>query len=554
MKNRLVYINGKRIVFKGVNRHDTHPLLGRAVDLESMIRDVTLFKQNNINTVRTSHYPNSPKFYALLNHYGVYTMDEADIECHANTNISNYSSWAPAFVDRAERMVYRDRNHPSVIFWSLGNESGGGRNFNDTYQAVKALDDRLIHYEGQGNWSYTDMTSNMYPTLDQLASNDNSSDVRPHFVCEYAHAMGNAIGNLQEYWDLIETSNRIIGGCIWDWVDQAIYHPQDIINGNPLKLYTGYDFPGPHQGNFCSNGVLTADRAETPKLAEVKKVYQYIAFTDCNVTKKQVTIKNKYAFLNLNQFDFKWSLLKDGVIVEQGILNTVDLAPSQSMQITIPFTNNIEPSSEYLLNIAANTRNNTVWADAGHSLAIEQFQLNDAPALPYIEVNASDKTPDVIEEADEIVISSDGLSATFDKTTSRLVSLKYGNTEVINNRNGFEFDNHRYIENDLYTTTSSSLQNGTLMYSTNSDTKTITVRTTRSARYLCDYVIVYTFYPNGVMDVECQFTPLTSQLRRMGVSIALNEIFKNVEYYGRGPWENYIDRKTGSLLDRKSVV
>ena len=210
MKNRLVYINGKRIVFKGVNRHDTHPLLVRAVDLESMIRDVTLFKQNNINTVRTSHYPNSPKFYALLNHYGVYTMDEADIECHANTNISNYSSWAPAFVDRAERMVYRDRNHPSVIFWSLGNESGGGRNFNDTYQAVKALDDRLIHYEGQGNWSYTDMPSNMYPTLDQLASNDNSSDVRPHFVCEYAHAMGNAIGNLQEYWDLIETSNRII--------------------------------------------------------------------------------------------------------------------------------------------------------------------------------------------------------------------------------------------------------------------------------------------------------------------------------------------------------
>ena len=238
-----------------------------------MIRDVTLFKQNNINTVRTSHYPNSPKFYALLNHYGVYTMDEADIECHANTNISNYSSWAPAFVDRAERMVYRDRNHPSVIFWSLGNESGGGRNFNDTYQAVKALDDRLIHYEGQGNWSYTDMTSNMYPTLDQLASNDNSSDVRPHFVCEYAHAMGNAIGNLQEYWDLIETSNRIIGGCIWDWVDQAIYHPQDIINGNPLKLYTGYDFPGPHQGNFCSNGVLTADRAETPKLAEIGRAH-----------------------------------------------------------------------------------------------------------------------------------------------------------------------------------------------------------------------------------------------------------------------------------------
>ena len=252
--NRKVRINGEEVLFKGANRHDTHPRYGRAVTTESMLQDVVMFKQNNLNIIRTSHYPNAAKMYAMFDYYGLYTMDEADLECHANTGISNYTSWAPAFADRTRRMAQRDRNHPSVIFWSLGNESGDGVNFTDAYNAIREIDDRIIHYEGQGSWNHTDLTSNMYPTLSTLSGNDASSDSRPHFVCEYAHAMGNAIGNLKEYWDLIENSNRIIGGCIWDWVDQSIYNPEDLVAGveNP-RLYTGYDFPGPHQGNFCSN-------------------------------------------------------------------------------------------------------------------------------------------------------------------------------------------------------------------------------------------------------------------------------------------------------------
>ncbi len=546
VKDRLVYVNGKRIVFKGVNRHDTHPLLGRAVDLESMMRDVTMFKQNNINTVRTSHYPNQAKFYALLDYYGVYTMDEADIECHANTNISSFRSWAPAFVDRAERMVYRDRNHPSVIFWSLGNESGGGSNFTDTYQAVKALDNRIVHYEGQGNWNHTDLTSNMYPSLVELQGNDNSNDNRPHFVCEYAHAMGNAIGNLKEYWDLMEDSKRIIGGCIWDWVDQAIYNPQDIMAGNPLRLHTGYDFPGPHQGNFCSNGVLTADRKETPKLNEVKRIYQYIDFLNWDSNNKKLTVKNKYAFLNLDCFDIHWEILENGKPIEQGVLPTQSLSPTQTMELMIPFTTNIVPASEYLLNVKARLKNSEVWADAGHVMAVEQFSLNDAPQLSLIDTSIIEGNNEVHDGADYLVVSNPELTAKFDKKTSELISLRYGNTELIHGKNGFKFDNHRYIENDTYTNTSSALQNGTISYAETN--KTVTVTTNRNAQGFCTYKMIYTFYPNGIVDVNVEFNPTSSGIRRLGLSVSLSEIFKNVEYYGRGPWENYVDRKVGSLL------
>lgn len=221
LRNNKIYINGVLTYFKGADRHDIHPKYGKAVPVETMIQDILMYKRHNMNIIRTSHYPNDPKMYALYDYYGLYVMDEADQECHGNHSITDNPDWTGAYVDRAVRMVERDKNHPSVIFWSLGNESGGGINIKAEYKAVKALDNRLIHYEGQNE--VADMDSRMYPSIESMKQTDRNGADKPFFLCEYAHAMGNAVGNLREYWDYIENhSERMIGGCIWDFVDQAL--------------------------------------------------------------------------------------------------------------------------------------------------------------------------------------------------------------------------------------------------------------------------------------------------------------------------------------------
>ncbi|MBQ3575949.1 MAG: beta-galactosidase, partial [Coprobacter sp.] len=264
IKNAQFILNGTPIILKGANRHDTHPMYGRAVNIASMLKDVLMMKRANMNTIRTAHYPNQDKMYDMFDYYGLLTVCEADVECHANQAISNDTTWEAAFVDRGLRMALRDRNHPSVIMWSLGNECGDGINFAAERAAIEAVDDRPIHYEG--GWQYSDFTGNMYRTIEELCKTDTTSNpkaffadgtYKPHFVCEYAHAMGNAIGNLKEYVDYFEEDNRTIGGCIWDWADQSIYHPQ-LLKKGIRQLATGYDFPGPHQGNFCCNGIVTA--------------------------------------------------------------------------------------------------------------------------------------------------------------------------------------------------------------------------------------------------------------------------------------------------------
>lgn len=343
VRGPLVYINGQRVFFKGTNRHDTHPEYGRAVTTESMLQDVLLMKRNNINTIRTSHYPNAAKMYAMFDYYGLYTMDEADLEDHANQSISDMPSWIPAFVDRIDRMVLRDRNHPSVIFWSLGNEAGGGSNFQACYDAAKKLDSRPVHYEGTrdgkefGGNRFSDLYSKMYPGMKWMDTYVNSFD-KPMFICEYAHAMGNAIGNLKEYWKSIESSSATIGGAIWDWVDQAIYEPHEMKKGI-YRLHTGYDFPGPHQGNFCSNGIVPATREESPKLKEVKAVYQYVHFSEGKVNEKRnelnVTLYNTYDFLSLNRFYLRWQTVKNGVVLSSDSLELPDVAPDDSLNLSL---------------------------------------------------------------------------------------------------------------------------------------------------------------------------------------------------------------------------
>lgn len=562
IKNSLMYINGERVMFKGVNRHDSHPVYGRAVTTESMLQDIFLMKQNNINTIRTSHYPNAARMYAMFDYYGLYCCDEADLEDHANQTISDRPSWIPSFVDRINRMVLRDRNHASVVMWSLGNEAGNGENFRYCYDEADRLDSRPIHYEGtrsKGNYGggrFSDFYSKMYPGMRWMAENTNDLD-KPMFLCEYAHAMGNAVGNLSEYWESMENSNACIGGCIWDWVDQSIYEPREIKQGI-YRMHSGYDFPGPHQGNFCSNGVIPATRHESPKLKEVKAAHQFVKFELINVDRDRnlATIKltNKYDFLSLDEFNMIYEVVKNGKIVSRKSMGLPAIVPNDDVTFMIKLPKASlkkadEKDIEVLLNLHVAFKEATNYADAGHIVAHKQYTLVERDELDDIDAKGAPLA--ATGAMHETTIGNDKVSVTFDGATGRMTALAFGGRNVIANGEGFLYDNHRWIENDKFTNTSNGLEaDGTMNVTTDDDGNTV-VKTTRKGS-ICDTEIEYTIYPQGIVDIEASFIPKSGNLRRAGLVCAIDSTLKNIDYYAHGPWENYCDRKDGTLVGRYS--
>lgn len=566
LKGTVVYINGQRVFFKGTNRHDTHPVYGRAVTVESMLRDVTLMKQNNINTIRTSHYPNDAKMYAMFDYFGLYTMDEADLEDHANQSISDMPSWIPAFVDRIDRMVLRDRNHPSVIFWSLGNEAGGGSNFQACYDAAKRLDNRPIHYEGTrdgkeyGGNRFSDLYSKMYPGMKWMNTYVSSLD-KPMFICEYAHAMGNAIGNLKEYWESIEGSSATIGGAIWDWVDQAIYEPHEMKKGI-YRLHTGYDFPGPHQGNFCSNGIIPATREESPKLKEVKAVYQYVHFADKGVDVKRneakVLLKNTYDFLSLDKFYLRWQVVKDGFRMQPDSMMLPAVMPDDSLLVAlnlkgVNLKKAIKNGEEVMLDLYVCRTDAETWAGAGHEVAKQQYELSARKELPELKsLHGKKQKLTVSDNENLLTVKNAYIEAAFNKTTGQLVTLVMNGQQVVSQGGGFVYDNHRWIENDKFTETGNGLsEKGTC---TVTEEKGNIIVTTNREGSLCSTDIVYTFTQTGVMDMEVVFRPYTADLRRCGLVANIDSTLNNIDYYAYGPWENYNDRKDGCMVGRYTTT
>ena len=581
-----IFINGKRVMFKGVNRHDTHPLYGRAVPTESMLQDVILMKRNNINTIRTSHYPNAARMYSMFDYYGLYCMDEADLENHANQAISNMVAWIPAFTDRVERMVLRDRNHPSVIFWSLGNEAGHGSNFKNCYDVARMLDSRPIHYEGTrgngrsfGGCAFSDMYSKMYPGMVWMRENTDNLD-KPMFICEYAHSMGNAIGNLPEYWEIIEASNSTAGGCIWDWVDQAIYDPIEIKNGTyEGRLHTGYDYPGPHQGNFCSNGIVTATREETSKLKEVKAVYDYVDMKLMSVDKEQgyasVEIQNKYDFTNLSEFELLVQHLKNGKVIKSEKLDMPDVLPGASVTMNFKFKISKFNKDEILLNIFLVRRNATNWCDAGHVEAGQQFILSERICSEFMDDyylnSASDvssfggtviggvaggevnekikdlKIPLPHYSGDTIVVTSKKTKVKFSSKNGSLLSLQMRGENLIET-GSFVYDNHRWIENDRYGNVDACNEDSAMINMFANEDKNCLELHVRRSGTLCSILTIYSIYIDGTVDIETLFTPHTDDLRRCGLVAYLRPEYNNVNYYAYGPWENYNDRKAGVML------
>ena len=570
IKNSLMYVNGEKVLFKGVNRHDTHPIYGRAVPTESMLEDVLLMKRNNINTIRTTHYPNAARMYAMFDHYGLYCCDEADLEDHANQSISNMKSWIPAFEDRIERMVLRDRNHASVIMWSLGNEAGYGRNFANCYDAARRCDmatyegsRRPIHYEGTrggrdfGGEDYSDFYSKMYPGMAWMQKNTSDLD-KPMFICEYAHAMGNAIGNLREYWDYIEASNACIGGCIWDWVDQAIYDPKEMKEGI-YRLHTGYDYPGPHQGNFCSNGVIAATRHEGAKLKEVKAAHQFVKFDlkSINVKKNRavVTIYNDYDFTSLADFDLVYEVVKEGRVEATRTMALPDTKPSAECKLTLKLPKaQLKKAKakhvETMLNLRLVRRHATTYCEAGHEEALAQYTLVERGNLPT--VKAAGEPLLATSSLHEVMVGNDKVQATFDTETGRLTALAFEGRNIIADGQGFLYDNHRWIENDRYGNTSNGLEAQGTIEVTEKDGNTV-IKTRRNGS-LCDTEINYIIYPQGIVDVEATFVPKSDHLRRAGLVCMVDPTLHNVDYYAYGPWENYCDRKDGALVGRYATT
>ena len=549
IRNNRVYVNNAPVFFKGVNRHDIHPQFGKAVPLESMIQDVLLFKRFNINTLRTSHYPNDTRMYALCDYYGIYVMDEADIECHANALLSYDESWEAAFMDRVERMIRRDRNHPSVIFWSLGNESGAGGNFKACYDAAKRMDSRPVHYAGKNE--AMDVESHLYPSVEGMIGYDKGKRHQPFFVCEYAHAMGNAVGNLDEYWDYIENhSERLIGGCIWDWVDQGIN-----MKGRPSDdYYMGGSFGDrPNDGDFCCNGLVTPERGVTPKLWEVKKVYQYVAFKDGG--KDAVSVRNKYAFLSLDDFELWYSVLKDGIPVHAGIISLPDVRPGDSCRVQVPYSGLLTDDAEYFLNLEVRLRKGCVWAEAGHIVATEQIllQKDSLAGLPAVHPDAG-TAPLRIVDSDwpYLHVRNDVAEFSFDRQKGQLTALRYRGKNMIHMQEGWALNTYRSINNDARAWLQPVRKVKRLDWQSFHGSDSVVVIISHEDEFgdvKVPYTLKYTLYRDGTVDVDASFeTSANFSLPRLSLQAFLNPALENISWYGRGPGENYPDRKNAAYV------
>lgn len=562
-------VNGRRTYLKGANTQDTDPLHGRSISTDLMLKDIAMMKQSNMNTVRTSHYPRQAKMMAMFDHYGLFVVDEADMELHKNWDgsktIINNTDWTGAIVDRNVRNTLRDRNHPSVVFWSLGNESGSGLNIMAAYNAVRKLDNRYIHYEGstRDNAEGTDLHSVMYPAVDHsrggttgsvISDANHPSTGKPYFMCEYAHAMGNAVGNLREYWEAMEGSQMGVGGCIWDWVDQSIYSYDAIKNNQLTKngfpaYITGYDCPGPHQYNFVNNGLVNADRAWSAELDEVKRIYQWVGF-DLNKDTHQVKLTNKYLDRNLNQFYLKWTLLADGKPVQDGIVKKLNCAAGGTETVDLNYNPTAFAGKELFLNIGLYTKEATNWCDRDYPVAKFQQQLTQRTEV-------LDKVDNTKADALHATKNSDGgytyangkQKVTFDGQ-GNITLWAYEGKDLFMQNNGPRFDRYRWIENDnpmeAYGNdpTDNGVKSQTATFQLSDDGKTATVDVTQNGNY-GKATYKYTVNANGTIDLASSFEAQGNGARRLGFSLNFPSDMSKVRYYARGPRSSYIDRLDG---------
>jgi len=565
LKDGNMLVNGVPIMIKGVNRHDHHPDLGRAVPLGSMIEDIVMMKRHNINAVRTSHYPNDPRFLDLCDYYGLYVIDEADLECHGfqlAKNVRNPShdpDWEGAYIDRIARMVERDKNHPSVIIWSLGNESDFGRNHEAMARWVRRADPtRLIHYEGDRETKVVDILSRMYTAIDRLVELGRKRNAeKPMILCEYAHAMGNGPGNLKEYWDVFYRYKRLQGGLVWDWIDQGIRRRTE--DGREYFAYGGDFGDEPNDGNFLINGLIFPDRKPSPGLIEYKKVIEPVKVEPVDLAKGRVRITNRYDFLSLEHLSVSWNLMADGRILQSGTIPTPRIPAGRSRVITIPFTPPAapEPATEYWLNISFTLASDTLWAPKGHEVAWAQLEL-PFKAPPINVVRLESIPPLSCEESSNgIRVTGADFELVFDKVYGVIESWSYEGSELINRGPRLNFW-RAPTDNDRRSLEAGWRRAGLHQLFHRIDAvecKEIGGRAVRirvvsriappvlDIAFECDYT--YTIYGSGDVLVEVHGIPKGEfpVLPRIGLQMTLPEELNNVSWYGRGPGECYVDSR-----------
>jgi beta-galactosidase len=571
IRNGQLLVNGRSVYLKGANLHEHHDQNGHVMDEATMLQDILLMKSHNLNAVRTSHYPQPERWYELCNQYGLYVVDEANIESHGmgygEESLAKDSTWRAAHLYRTRNMFERDKNQPSVIIWSLGNEAGNGINFQATYDYLKMEDPtRPVQYEQAHQGANTDIICPMYLSIENMeryASGEFGEPTRPLIQCEYAHAMGNSLGNFQDYWDVIEKYDVLQGGFIWDWVDQGILVASD--EGEDYWAYGGDFGPDdvPSDGNFCLNGVVDPDRGIKPALLEVKKVYQNIGFDAVDLRSGILTIHNKHSFLNLDQFRFNWQIRSDGKSVQQGVIEKMELPAGETATVDLDYQFEPQEGREYFLVIQASLKSTSGLIEAGAEMASEQFQLpfrldavaqnRDIPAL------ASSQDDSMI------TLTGNNFMIWFDLTKGVISRFLYEDEELLLTGpepsfwrapidNDFGNNNHKRARVWRGAGAEREITGAELL---RDHPGQVTVRfefvlkdgeSSPIARYRSAYAV------NGLGEVTISNDfEMTKEdlpdLPRFGMNLVMPREFDRVTWLGRGPHESYWDRKTSAFVD-----
>ncbi len=573
VKGQIFYVNGKAIKLKGVNRHEHHPRTGKYVDRQTAMMDIKLMKQANINMVRTSHYPNDPVFYELCDKYGLYVMDETNQESHGfglgNSVIGDNPEWTKAHVERVVSMVERDKNHASVIMWSLGNEGGHGRNLVAMADTVRKLDpSRLVYSDTHRGVS--DIYDEGYLSPESFKKLGEEISDKPVFMREYAHAMGNSLGNLQEYWDVIYADSSIVGAAIWDWVDQGIAKKIDGspekygLNPSGLKLkddefwaYGGDFGDQPNDGAFCINGLVGPDRAPHPHYYQVQKVYQNIDFELGNIKTLSVKVLNRYDFTSTDEFDLVYEFQVNGKVEKSGLLNCPLVAPGQTNEVALGFPEAYSKwNGEVILNVFARLKKPTLWADVGFTVARGQFVLkNDVSHT----ISAGGGEPTVKETSAAIHVEAGAIQFIFDKTNGALTSWKANENELLYGPLEPYFwkpanDNQRrsgYSERLGKWREAGATRKLEKFHVRKKAGLAIVTFNMKLGEIGAAYQLSYSVNGAGKLQVEATYTPESDTIPLMpkfGMRMRLPSEMSTIGWYGRGPYENYPDRKTGYLL------
>lgn len=601
IKGEKIYFNGMPLMIKGVNRHDFDCDYGWAVPKYRYTQDLDIMKQNNINSIRTSHYPDDPYFYDMCNKYGFYVMDECEVETHGVRRKGVPGSnpvWTGAVVDRMQRMVLRDRNNPCIFMWSLGNEAGDGSNFMEMKKSALELDDtRQFHYEGDFDLTKSDVISRMYPTKDIMEKLGNKQPItislydnianqlaadskpikaemyegKPIVLCEYAHSMENSLGNFQEYIDDFEKYDNMCGGFIWDFVDQALHVKDE--NGNDNYLY-GTDFQGkePHKlidipnttamtGSnvyFCANGIIGADRNPHPQIVEVKHGYQNIGITAKDIENGEFTIKNKFLFTNLSDFNCKWVIKAEGKEVLNGTVGKIDCAPLEEKEIKIDYDlSKLSDDKELILTVFFETTKKSLGLDADYEIAFEQFVLNEMPKPKEIK---SDKKLDFDISGKRITVNGENLKVVVDdgKVVSYVIDEKellkaplepnYFRALTDNDIDFLNFTPQWAKFHPFYAWQRATHHTKSVKTEVVKNGEVVEIHIAFSTVGLKNSVATYKVYPDGKLYVFHSAIP-TKGMLRFGYQMTMESSMEYITWYGRGPKPTYIDRKLGSKID-----